>query len=239
VAQIWLSYNEVRKITTLTSKRIDSYQWFCSSSSSSRSFKSYCWKDSSDARRSDISCYGCNSMHWIEINSNMLLGFWQYRPFCLWVANINNNEDENETDDESLFATTLIPLRLISEHKVVLWNKKLSITSILSIQLRYVKESKDVTLQQKQAIENEIDKLQPFVLVSGSYRIIIHFSLYFTLIDGKVLNVITNTHSMQSCPICHATPKNFNNLSNINSGIFISNSEFLRCGISPLHALDF
>jgi len=91
-------------------------------------------------------------------------------------------------------------------------------------------------LQQKQAIENEIDKLQAFVIVSGSYHTIIHFSLYLTLIDGKVLNIITNTRSMQPCPICHTTPKNFNNLSNINSGIFISNSEFLRCDISPLHA---
>lgn len=91
-------------------------------------------------------------------------------------------------------------------------------------------------MHQKQTVENEIDKLQPFVIVSGSYRITIHLSLYLTLIDGKVLNIITNTRSIQSCPICHETPKNFNNLSNKKPGYFTSNSESLRYGISSLHA---
>lgn len=151
---------------------------------------------------------------------------------------VSNNEDESESDDKSLFATTLIPLCLNSEHGVLLWNNRSSQSPRFCrpIQLRYVKESKDVILQQKQAVENEIDKLQPFVIVSGSYRITIHFSLHLTLIDGKVLNVITNTRSMQSCLICHATPKTFNNLSNRNFGMFTSNSEFLRYGISSLHA---
>lgn len=41
---------------------------------------------------------------------------------------------------------------------------------------------------------------------------------------------------MQSCPICHATPKNFNILSNIKSGSFTSNTKSLHYGISSLHA---
>lgn len=56
-----------------------------------------------------------------------------------------------------------------------------------------------------------------------------------TLIDGKVLNVITGTRSMQTCPICHATPKEFNDLSNTTK-VFVSEPESLQYGIQPLHA---
>jgi len=58
-----------------------------------------------------------------------------------------------------------------------------------------------------------------------------------TLIDGKVLNIITGTKSMQSCPICQATPKQFNNLENIKceTEIFLPNPKSLQYGISPLH----
>ena len=70
----------------------------------------------------------------------------------------------------------------------------------------------------------------------GDCCIRIHFSLHLTLIDGKVLSTITNTKSMQSCPICHAKPKQFNDLSNRDKGTFIPNPNSLQFGISPLHA---
>lgn len=70
------------------------------------------------------------------------------------------------------------------------------------------------------------------------YTVSVHFSLYLTLIDGKVLNVITGIKSMQICPICHATPRQFNDLSNINtkSTTFLPRPNNLQYGISPLHA---
>ena len=41
---------------------------------------------------------------------------------------------------------------------------------------------------------------------------------------------------MQSCAICHATPKTFNDLSNKEKSIFLPNVNLLQHGISPLHA---
>lgn len=62
--------------------------------------------------------------------------------------------------------------------------------------------------------------------------------MYWTLIDGKVLKTVTGTKSAQTCPICKATPKEFNNLANIKkeTGIFIPDQNALHYGISPLHA---
>lgn len=48
-------------------------------------------------------------------------------------------------------------------------------------------------MKQKQAVEEQINKLQVFEVMLNNYHIRIHFSLVLTLIDGKVLNVITGT----------------------------------------------
>src|SRR5262249_22588312 len=76
-----------------------------------------------------------------------------------------------------------------------------------------------------------------FEISLNDYRIRVHFSLVLTLIDGKVLNIITGTSSMQTCPMCHATPRNFNDLSNRSKGMFLPNPNSLQYGLSPLHAL--
>lgn len=74
------------------------------------------------------------------------------------------------------------------------------------------------------------------IFVDENHCIRIHYAVFFTLIDGKVLNAITNTKSMQACPICHATPKQFNDLSNKTKEAFLPDSKSLVYGISPLHA---
>jgi len=57
-----------------------------------------------------------------------------------------------------------------------------------------------------------------------------------TLIDGKVLNILSGTNSCQSCPICGAKPKQLLDIKHINSKVFIAKAHALQYGISPLHA---
>lgn len=57
-----------------------------------------------------------------------------------------------------------------------------------------------------------------------------------TLIDGKVLNVLTETKSAQQCPICHAGPKEFRTIRNFDSPNFEPKTDALKYGLSPLHA---
>jgi len=140
--------------------------------------------------------------------------------------------------DESIFATTIIPLRLVTSTGYILWNNRASQSSRFCrpIKLEFIKESIDVILRQKQLIENQIKELDIFKVLVEDCTIRVHFSLLLTLIDGKVLNAITNTKSYQNCPICHATPKQFNDLSNKDKGTFLANPLSLQHGISPLHA---
>lgn len=146
----------------------------------------------------------------------------------------------NPNEDENLFVTVMIPLRL-STTNVILWNNRISQSASFCrpISLHFVRESRDVILQQKSNIEEQIRNLKVVeIKLDDVYCIRIHFSLFLTLIDGKVLNIITNTKSMQTCPICHATPKQFNDISNKHkqTGVFLPDPNSLQYGISPLHA---
>lgn len=149
-----------------------------------------------------------------------------------------HDENLNASTDESLFAVSLIPLRWSTKDNVILWNNRASQSTRFCrpISLQYVKESIDIIIRQKASIEVEIDELQVLEIDLNNIKVRIHFSLFLTLIDGKVLNAITNTKSTQSCPICHATPKHFNNLSNRSRSTFIPDPKSLQYGVSPLHA---
>ena len=141
-------------------------------------------------------------------------------------------------DDEHLFVTTLIPLQLSSQKGEILWYNRTpqSTRFCRPIKLQLIKESKEVILQNKIAFEEQIKNLDQCTISLEDKIVHVHFKLYLTLIDGKVLNIIMDTKSMPFCPFCHATSKSFNNLSNINTDKFSTNSSLLQYGLSPLHA---
>lgn len=152
-----------------------------------------------------------------------------------------HNTQNTSLNDECLLATTLIPLRLrlLNNKNKILWNNKLSHSPRFCRpkKLKFVKETKEIILLEKKALDDEIGNLQTHAIIClGNVRICTKFQLYMTLIDEKVLNNITETSSMQSCPICHATPKQFNNILSIKEGKFVPIETSLQYGISPLHA---
>lgn len=161
-------------------------------------------------------------------------GFSQYKQ----RYSNSSVETESEVYDTNLFAITCISLRLVTSNGIILWNNPTSQSSRFCrpIALKWMKETSKSILQQKKLIQDQIDELEVLEMQMEDYTIRIHFSLHMTLIDGKVLNVITNTKSSQSCPICHAKPSQFNDLTNKTRGTFLPNPDSLQYGISSLHA---
>lgn len=102
-------------------------------------------------------------------------------------------DSSNECTDESIFATTLIPLQIFSNEIGNLWTN----TSPSSprfcrpIRIEFAKESKDLILQTKKAVEKEIEDLENLVLDIEGRKIFITARFHMTLIDGKVLSIIT------------------------------------------------
>lgn len=149
-----------------------------------------------------------------------------------------SNETFGPELDSSLFATTLIPLQIVQNNtNLILWRNTVpqSVRFVRPIELDFVKESKTVVLDKKKAIDTEIAALIPYCETRHGMRFSVSYELHMTIIDGKVLNFITGTHST-NCPICHCTPKEFNVKTNFSNGKFAPKDSGLMHGVSPLHA---
>ena len=78
------------------------------------------------------------------------------------------------------------------------------------LKIEFIKEGKAHILKENAKLHFEIKNVLPFVYEDENQkRYTINFELKMTLIDGKVLNVLTETLSTQCCPICGAKPLQF------------------------------
>ena len=92
-------------------------------------------------------------------------------------------------------------------------------------------------MKEKKEIDHQIEKLSDFEMKLPNDKILkINYKLYMTLIDGKILNILTDTKSSQACPICGATPQKFINIKEFRSEEFTPKPKTLQYGISPLHS---
>lgn len=148
------------------------------------------------------------------------------------------SQSDSELDNEnSLFATTFIPLKIETENKHVIWLNPApqSYRSCRPIHIQYRKETTELILSEQKWIEDQIKCLQPLVAyTSRGHKITAECDLHLTIIDGKVLNVITRTSSQLRCPYCKVTSIEFNNLDVVYSKP--TQKELLKFGLSPMHA---
>lgn len=150
----------------------------------------------------------------------------------------DNVDSAVQKSDANLFATTIVPLRmtLVKHANIIVWNNPMpqSTRWCRPLRLQFAKENPELTLHEKQSVEDEIKALKPFNVTIAGINVSITYELYLTMIDGKVLTVITETKSSQRCSICKALPKEFNNLKNIATR-FKPQKDALNYGLSVLH----
>lgn len=141
-----------------------------------------------------------------------------------------------QVSDAGLFVTTLIPLQLISNAGHPLWHNKApqSVRSCRPLRIQFLKETNESILAEKSWVEEQANCLQVYTTILNNITINVNFKLYLTVIDGKVLSIISGATSYASCPVCGATPKEMNQL---NRHDFSPRDDtLLQYGISPLHA---
>ena len=101
--------------------------------------------------------------------------------------------------------------------------------------MEFIKECKDVVLKTKVDVKKEIEDLEPIkVDLSNGKYVIIDFAFVMSMIDGKILAFITNTKSIETCPICGATPKLMTDKYEFKKGFKVK-PDALCYGICPLH----
>lgn len=85
-------------------------------------------------------------------------------------------------------------------------------------------------------MEQQIKHLKDLEIEIGEVKaIVIHFKPFLTVIDDKVLSVLTYTKSSHACPIYQATPKDFLSVTDFESQKFKAKEENLMYGLSPLN----
>lgn len=115
-------------------------------------------------------------------------------------------------DDSHVFLMCMVPLRIyfqkISGCKLTVWNNDLpsSVSFCRPIKMVFQKETAELTRKEVERLKNQINNLNPTKLCIDENEILVTSEMILSMIDGKVLNHLTNTSS-QACNICKASGK--------------------------------
>lgn len=123
------------------------------------------------------------------------------------------NTDAN-VSDSGLFVTTLIPLQLQTVKKQIVWRNQApqSVRFCRPLRIQFLKESEGSIRSEREWVDSQIRTLQHHSIIQTGISVSVAYSLNLTVIDGKVLSILSGASSHQVCPICGATPTEFNKL---------------------------
>lgn len=143
----------------------------------------------------------------------------------------DNIIDIDKPRDESVFAISLVPLRLVSGDKIIWQNPQPSSTKwCRPIKFEFIKESDEIIRRERENIDNKINNLSVTHLNND---IIVKHEMILTMIDGKACSAIAESSSM-NCYICGATPKQMISFDIVQQRTININN--LKFGMSSLHA---
>lgn len=152
----------------------------------------------------------------------------------------NFSKEYGDTSDSDILLTSLVPLQLHFVHnaqKIIAWqNPRSSSTRFCRpVRFQFIKETSETARREVEYIENQITALTPTkIILSTGQEIFVQFSLFKTMVDGKVCNSLMNNSSSQACYICGVCPKDMNNLEEVMKRPVKENS--YNFGLSTLHA---
>lgn len=120
-------------------------------------------------------------------------------------------------NDSHIFLMCIVPLRIVfhdnnSNKDYVVWNNDLpsSINLCRPLKMVFQKENAALTKTEVANVNYQISQLTPTVLLLQNRQVAVESVLCMTMIDGKVLNDLTNTSS-QACHLCGASGKALSN----------------------------
>lgn len=159
--------------------------------------------------------------------------------FCKWgfdgssgYSTYNQKFVTEGLKDDSLFVTSLVPLRLVGKNSgEIIWKvpRPSSTSFCRPIRIQWIHETEELCKIEEDYINAQIDKLKPFSSSIGS----IDFSLTLTMVDGKVCNALAGSSTMR-CYICQEPISQMNKIKSVCD--VKERAEMFRFGLSVLHA---
>lgn len=132
--------------------------------------------------------------------------------------------------DSSVFMSSLVPLKLVSNNSTIWENPAPSSTHYCRpIKFEFCKETAEYIKQEEAALKEEIKNIDSTKWAGLE----ISHELHMTMIDGKVATIITDTSSASACNICLAKPTEMNKLSEVFSRPV--REDVYKYGLSTLH----
>ena len=123
---------------------------------------------------------------------------------------------DSEASDSHMFLTAIVPIKAEVGRKCILENPTPSSTRYCRPwRIQLLKETIAILAKERQYCEDKIRQLEPFEVKINGHKIKVYFKLLLTMLDGKAVNAVTETSSMQKCNICGSTPKGMKNLPNV------------------------
>lgn len=149
---------------------------------------------------------------------------------------------DSSISDVNIFLTSMVPIQLINgdpnlKEKLIIWqNPRPSSTRFCRpIRMQFRHETTELSVMEKQYIDQQISVLQATKLKIALGEVFVKHTLYFTMIDGKLCNAVTENPSTQRCYLCNLTCKDFNNIDKILKQKITDESRY-QFGLSSLHA---
>lgn len=147
---------------------------------------------------------------------------------------------EGDFIDSNLFLSCLVPLALYSKDlknkKILLWQNPRPSSAVYCrpIKMQFLKETIEVSKNEKSNMDKEIQQLvETVVVVSEHLTAYIKHELIMSMIDGKMISALTDTSS-QKCFICGALPSHMNDIDVVLKRPIREDN--LKFGTSTLHA---
>lgn len=141
--------------------------------------------------------------------------------------------------DSNIILCTIVPLQMCesnSNNDKIFW-KNMSPSSTKHcrpISFKIKKENVQNVKEEYNEIQNQILQLEPTSIVLDGKEIKFKHIPICTMLDGKTVNILSDTASSQMCNVCKATPKILNDLEKLKNRV--CNEDTFKYGISVLHA---
>ena len=116
-------------------------------------------------------------------------------------------------NDGQAFVTSLVPLQMRSSSEIIWQNAAPSSTRFCRpMKIEYCKETAEVSKMEFEYWEGQIQQMTETIVHLACMVVTVVFKLQLTMVDGKIINAVTDTTSQQRCALCGATPKVMNDL---------------------------
>ncbi|XP_039230527.1 uncharacterized protein LOC26535939 [Drosophila yakuba] len=142
-------------------------------------------------------------------------------PAKLFSTSTRIHLDDKTISEGNMFMASVVPLRLRSDGSDCWKNPRPS--SVHYCRPKYAKETRTLT-----DIEGQISEIKPTDYRTRKGRSIkVQYEFVLTMVDGKDLNVLTDTKSTWKCAICHKNKKDFKSVDDSNKDYRLRTLEFI------------